>query len=135
MEARVVIGANRTFVLKNAILLYGDGTSIFATLHSVMMQANGGAPHLGPGQALTTAFLKTLSEGLGAPHSDRNSAGEYLGAHARHDHLVDARPARSDVFRRRGPRGARSGWRHLSAPCLGLQGDTPGTLRARFGEG
>jgi len=66
MEARVVIGANRTFALKNAILLYGDGTSIFATLHSVMMQTKGGAPQLGPGQALTTVFLKTLAEGLGA---------------------------------------------------------------------
>jgi len=66
MEARVVIGANRTFALKNAILLYGDGTSVFASLHSVMMRANGGTPHLGPGQALTTAFLKTLAEGLGA---------------------------------------------------------------------
>jgi PRTRC genetic system protein B len=66
MDARVVIGANRTFALKNAVLLYGDGTSMFATLHSIMMRAKGGAPHLGPGQAVTTAFLKTLAEGLGA---------------------------------------------------------------------
>ena len=66
MEARVVIGANRNFVLKNAVLLYGDGTSMFATLHSVMMRAKNSAPHLGPGQALTMAFLRTLAEGLGA---------------------------------------------------------------------
>ncbi len=66
MQARVVIGANRTFRLTNAILLYGDGTSMFATLHSVVMRGKGGAPHLGPGQALTTAFLRTLAEGLGA---------------------------------------------------------------------
>lgn len=66
MQARVVIGANRTFKLTNAILLYGDGTSMFGTLHSVMMREKGGAPHLGPGQALTTAFLRTLAEGLGA---------------------------------------------------------------------
>ena len=65
MEARVVIGASRTFALKNAVLLYGDGTSMFATLHSVMIRAKIGAPHLGPGQALTTAFLRTLAEGLG----------------------------------------------------------------------
>ena len=65
MDARVVIGANRTFTLKNVVLLYGDGTSMFATLHSIVMRAKGGAPHLGPGQALTTAFLKTLAEGLG----------------------------------------------------------------------
>ncbi len=65
MEARVVIGASRTFALKNAVLLYGDGTSMFATLHAVMIRAKSGAPHLGPGQALTTAFLRTLAEGLG----------------------------------------------------------------------
>jgi PRTRC genetic system protein B len=66
MEARVVIGANRHFVLKNAVLLYGDGTSMFATLHSVMMRVKNSAPLLGPGQALTMAFLRTLAEGLGA---------------------------------------------------------------------
>ena len=66
MEARVVIGANRNFVLKNALLLYGDGTSMFATLHSVMMRAKNSAPQLGPGQALTMAFLRTLAEGLGS---------------------------------------------------------------------
>jgi PRTRC genetic system protein B len=66
MEARVVIGANRNFVLKNAVLLYGDGTSMFATLHSVMMRAKNSAPQLGPGQALTMAFLRTLAEGLGS---------------------------------------------------------------------
>ena len=66
MEARVVIGANRNFVLKNALLLYGDGTSMFATLHSVVMRAKNSAPQLGPGQALTMAFLRTLAEGLGA---------------------------------------------------------------------
>jgi len=66
MEARVAIGANRSFVLKNALLLYSDGTTMFATLHSVMMRAKNSAPHLGPGQALTMTFLKTLAEGLGA---------------------------------------------------------------------
>jgi len=66
MEARLVIGPNRNFVLKTALLLYGDGTSIFATLHSVMMRAKNSAPQLGPGQALTMAFLRTLAEGLGS---------------------------------------------------------------------
>ena len=65
MESRVVIGANRTFALKNAVLLHGDGTSTFATLHPVIRRRKSGAPHLGPGQALTTAVLKTLAEGLG----------------------------------------------------------------------
>ena len=36
MEARVAIGANRNFVLKNAVLVYGDGTTAFATLHPVV---------------------------------------------------------------------------------------------------
>ena len=97
MEARVVIGANRTFVLKNALLLYGDGTSMFATLHSVMMRAKSGAPQLGPGQALTTAFLRTLAEGLGT-RITTEILPEKCGAHARDDHLVDAGDARGDVF-------------------------------------
>ena len=46
MEARVVIGANRNFVLKNAGLWYGDGSSMFATLHSVMMRASIACPIL-----------------------------------------------------------------------------------------
>ena len=73
MDGRVVIGANRTFALRYAVLLYGDGMSMFATLHPVIMQKKSGAPHLGPGQTLTTAFLKTLAEGLGA-----RSAAEIL---------------------------------------------------------
>ena len=66
MEARVAIGANRNFVLKNAVLVYGDGTTAFATLHPVVSKGNHGAPYLEPGQALTSAFLKTLAAELGA---------------------------------------------------------------------
>jgi PRTRC genetic system protein B len=66
MEARVAIGANRTFVLRNAVLIYGDGTSAFATLHPVTSRGNGHPPYLGPGQALTSAFLRTLAAELGA---------------------------------------------------------------------
>ncbi len=66
MEARVAIGANRTFVLRNAVLVYGDGTTAFATLHPVVSKGSGQPPYLGPGQALTSAFLRTLAAELGA---------------------------------------------------------------------
>jgi hypothetical protein len=66
MEARVAIGANRSFVLRNAVLLYGDGTTAFATLHPVVSKGNDQTPYLGPGQALTSAFLRTLAAELGA---------------------------------------------------------------------
>ena len=64
MEAQVRIGASRRFVLKNALLIYGDGSGAFATLHDVRGEKEG-APHLGPGQSLTTAFLRSLAQGLG----------------------------------------------------------------------
>jgi PRTRC genetic system protein B len=66
MEARVAIGANRTFVLRNAVLVYGDGATAFATLHPVVNKGNGEPPYLGPGKSLTSAFLKTLAVELGA---------------------------------------------------------------------
>ena len=66
MEARVAIGANRSFTLKSAVLVYGDGTTAFATLHPVVSKGNDQTPYLGPGQALTSAFLKTLAAELGA---------------------------------------------------------------------
>ncbi len=64
MEVRVRIGANRRFILKNAVLVYGDGSGAFATLHDVRGEKEG-APYLGPGQSLTTAFLRSLAHGLG----------------------------------------------------------------------
>jgi PRTRC genetic system protein B len=66
MEGRVSIGANRNFILKNAVLVYGDGTTAFATLHPVVSKSSDQTPYLGPGQALTSAFLKTLAAELGA---------------------------------------------------------------------
>jgi len=64
MEAQVRIGANRRFILRNALLVYGDGSGAFATLHEVRGEKEG-APYLGPGQSLTTAFLRSLAHGLG----------------------------------------------------------------------
>jgi PRTRC genetic system protein B len=66
MEARVAIGANRIFILKHAVLVYGDGRTAFATLHSVLSKGTNQIPYLAPGQALTSAFLKTLAAELGA---------------------------------------------------------------------
>ena len=64
MEAQVRIGANRRFILRNALLVSGDGSGAFATLHEVRGEKDG-APYLGPGQSLTTAFLRSLAHGLG----------------------------------------------------------------------
>ena len=64
MEAQVRIGASRRFILRNALLVYGDGSGAFATLHEVRGEKEG-APYLGPGQSLNTAFLRSLAHGLG----------------------------------------------------------------------
>ena len=66
MKAYVDIGANREFKLSEAVLVYrsgGDGA--FASLHKVE-QSQDGAPYLAAGEPLTTAFVRTLAEGLGA---------------------------------------------------------------------
>jgi PRTRC genetic system protein B len=66
MQAYVSIGANREFRLSEAILIYrGGGEGAFASIHQVEQTENG-APYLAPGEALTTAFLRTLAQGLGA---------------------------------------------------------------------
>src|SRR6266568_4154643 len=96
MEARVAIGANRNFVLKNAVLVYGDGTTAFSTLHPVVNKGNHRAPYLGPGQALTSAFLKTLAAQLGA-----RIAAEILPANVlarTPDMITWWTPARRDVM-------------------------------------
>jgi PRTRC genetic system protein B len=66
MQAYVNIGANHEFRLTEAVLVYrGGGDGAFASLHQVK-QAENGIPYLTPGEALTTAFLRTLAQGLGA---------------------------------------------------------------------
>ena len=65
MQAYVNIGANREFRLSEAILIYrGGGDGAFASLHQAK-QVENGTPCLAPGEALTTAFLRTLAQGLG----------------------------------------------------------------------
>ena len=65
MNTYLRIGENRTFALKQAVLLYQDGNRAFATLHEVKRRPNE-APYLGAGQSVTTGFLETLAKGLGA---------------------------------------------------------------------
>jgi PRTRC genetic system protein B len=65
VRAYVNIGANQEFKLSEALLVYrSGGGGAFASLHQVK-QAENGAPFLAPGEALTTAFLRTLARGLG----------------------------------------------------------------------
>ena len=66
MHAYVNIGTNQEFRLSEAVLVYrGGGDGAFASLHHVKHGENG-IPYLAPGQALTTAFVRTLTRGLGA---------------------------------------------------------------------
>jgi PRTRC genetic system protein B len=65
MNVHLRIGDNRTFSLKQAVLVYQDGTRAFATLHGVKCRPNE-SPYLCAGQSVTTGFLETLAKGLGA---------------------------------------------------------------------
>lgn len=75
MNTYLRIGDNRTFALKQAVLLYQDGSRAFATLHEVKHRPNQ-APYLSAGQSVTTGFLETLAKGLGA-----SMAAEVLPEH------------------------------------------------------
>jgi PRTRC genetic system protein B len=66
MQAYVAIGANCEFKLSEAVLVYrAGGGGAFASFHQVK-QADDGVPYLAPGESLTTAFVRTLAQGLGA---------------------------------------------------------------------
>jgi PRTRC genetic system protein B len=66
MKAFMDIGANREFKLSEAVLIYrSGGGGAFASLHKAE-QTEDGAPYLAAGGPLTTAFVRTLAEGLGA---------------------------------------------------------------------
>jgi PRTRC genetic system protein B len=66
MKAYVNIGANYEFRLTEAVLVYrGGGDGAFTSLHQVKQDDNG-ISYLTPGEALTTAFLRSLAQGLGA---------------------------------------------------------------------
>jgi PRTRC genetic system protein B len=66
MQAYVAIGANCEFKLSEAVLVYrAGGGSAFVSLHRVK-QADNDVPYLAPGEPLTTAFVRSLAQGLGA---------------------------------------------------------------------
>jgi PRTRC genetic system protein B len=65
MDVHVRLGDNRIFMLKQAVLLYQEGSIAFATLHEVKHRPNE-APYLCAGQSVTAGFLETLAKGLGA---------------------------------------------------------------------
>jgi PRTRC genetic system protein B len=66
MQAYVAIGANCEFKLSEAVLIYrAGGEGAFASLHRIK-HADDGVPYLAPGEPLTTAFVRTLAQGLGA---------------------------------------------------------------------
>ena len=75
MNVHLRIGDNRTFSLKQAVLLYQEGSRAFATLHEVKIRPDQ-APYLCAGQSVTTGFLETLAKGLGA-----SMAAEVLPEH------------------------------------------------------
>ena len=61
MELEVGLGVNHTFQLKQVLCVYGDDRRAYVTLHAPEAAADGGAPILGPGRPLGTAFLKQLA--------------------------------------------------------------------------
>jgi PRTRC genetic system protein B len=66
MQSYVAIGANSEFKLSEAVLVYRAGNGgAFASLHRVK-EADDGVPYPAPGESLTTAFIRTLAQGLGA---------------------------------------------------------------------
>lgn len=65
MKSLVTIGHTCRFRLKQAVLIYRDNSAAFGTLHDVQGDKDR-APYLGPGQSFTTAFLRSLTQGLGS---------------------------------------------------------------------
>jgi PRTRC genetic system protein B len=66
MQAYVGIGNNCEFKLSEAVLVYrAGGGGAFASLHRVKHD-DSGVPYLAPGESLTTAFVRSLAQGLGA---------------------------------------------------------------------
>src|SRR5439155_26284153 len=93
MEARVAIGANRNFVLKNAVLVYGDGATAFATLHPIVSKGNHEAPYLGPWAGADFSLPEDAGRRTGSAHHGGDPARQCAGSHAGHGHRVDAGPA------------------------------------------
>ena len=68
MDVHLRIGDNRIFTLKEAVLIYQEGSRAFATVHEVKHRSDQ-PPYLCAGESVTTGFLETLAKGLGASMS------------------------------------------------------------------
>lgn len=77
MDVHVRIGDNRIFTLKQAVLIYQEGSRAFATVHEVRHHPDQ-APYLCAGQSVTTGFLETLAKGLGASMAAEVLSGNVL---------------------------------------------------------
>jgi PRTRC genetic system protein B len=64
VNVHLAIGTNHHFVLRDALLIYEESGAAFVTRHEIKIDQSK-QPTLGPAQALTPKFLKTLLEGLG----------------------------------------------------------------------
>jgi PRTRC genetic system protein B len=66
MRAYVGLRGNWEFKLSEAVLVYrAGGGEAFASLHRVKLD-DSGVPYLAPGESLSTAFVRSLAQGLGA---------------------------------------------------------------------
>src|SRR5260370_2215078 len=132
MEAHVRIGNNRIFTLKQAVLLYQEGSRTFATLHEVKIRPDQ-APYLCAGQSVTTGFLETLAKGLGAS----------MEAEVLPEHVLARTPELIAWWSRAQPRLMFFGDGNAEAkklngkmyphPCVGFHDSRAGTVRACAG--
>jgi hypothetical protein len=135
MEARVAIGANRTFVLRNAVLVYGDGATSFATLHPVVSKGSGPTTLLGAGTGAHFSLPEDVGRRIGCPHHGRDPARQCPGSHTRHDHLVDAGQARVMFFGGTDQMASDLNGAIYPHPALVFKVADRESLRARLGEG
>ena len=89
MEARVVIGANRNFVLKNAVASVRRWD---VNVRHAPLRDDASEKRRPPSWTWTStdySVPEDAGRGLGSPHRGGDPARECVGPHARHDHLVD----------------------------------------------
>ena len=129
MNVHLRIGDNRTFSLKQAVLLYQEANRAFATLHEMKCRPNQ-APYLCAGQSVTTGFLETLAKGLGA-----SMAAEVLPEHvlARTPELIAwwSRAQLRLMFFGDGNNEAKKlNGKMYPSPCPGVHDPRAGSVRA-----
>ena len=119
MTSHVRIGDNRIFTLQQAVLLYQDGNTTFATLHEVK-SPHEGAPYLGAGQSVTTGFLEKLARG--SEPGTGGVATQHTVKDAGADRLVESGEKSTDVLRCRPQRHKGVERPNVSPPCVGVHG-------------